>query len=367
MQIKTITLLGGHGDPLFRATMKDEKPDDYYYDDDKEGRCASHLTSTNGHGDPLFQQVQEQDHKRTTTKILLHIEFLDDDGLENWAAGYRAEWYEQYGEQYVDPLTEDVKRALDDDDGMEKRALDDNGMEKWTAGYATTPEEQVLQQMNLSDDDEDAVKPANRAELYEQHGDPLMEDVVKRALDDDGMEKWAAGHAMTPEEQAFLQQMNLSDDDEDAVQPAIRTEFYEFYEQHVDPLTEDVKRALDDDDKEKWAAGYVMTPEEQALQQMDFYDEEDAVQPIWTEFYEQHVVDPLTEDVTMEAWTAGDDVMTPQEAFHHQVEGHHYIVESKRHGDPLWDAIIKDPAWDKLVHHVAGTIHDREGSKEKAD
>jgi hypothetical protein len=105
---------------------------------------------------------------------------------------------------------------------------------------------------------------------------------------------------------------------------------------------------LDDDGMEKW---------KDAMQQMIISDE-DALKPIRTEFYGHG--DPLMEDV-MEARVAGD-VMNPQEAFH-QVEGDQYSVESKKHGDPLWDAIVKDPAWDKIV---AGAIH-REVSKEKAD
>jgi hypothetical protein len=210
------TLFLGHGDPLFWATMKDGKADYDYHDNKKQGQhYPSHLTT--GHGDPLFQQVQDQDHnRRTTTKKSIHIEFLDDHGMEKWAGG----------------------------------------------GYAMTPEESAV-----------------RAEFYEQYGDPLTKD-VKRALDNDDMEEWAAGYAMLPSE-------DLSDEEEeDGAVQAIRTEF-----QHGDPLMEDFK---------------------------------------------------------MEAWTARDDGMTPpQEAFH-QVEGHHYSVESKRHGDPSWDATIKDPAWDKL-------------------
>jgi hypothetical protein len=190
--IMAMTLLG-HGDPLFWATMKDGKPDDFYFDD-KMDYASSHWTSSTGqHGDPLFQEVQE--HERTTTKKPIHIEFLDDDG-----------------------------------------------MAKWAAGEAMMPME-AMQQMIISDKDMD------------------MDAVVK--------------------------------------QP-IRTECYG----HGDPFM----------------------------------------------------------DYVMEASAAGD-TMTDQEDFH-QVEGQHYLVESKMHGDPLLDAIIKDPSWDKKL---AGAIDREVMDKEKAD
>jgi hypothetical protein len=167
-----------------------------------------------------------------------------------------------------------------------------------------------------------------------RHGDPLFWATMKDGKPDyyhsDDNKKDYASHLTIGQGDPLFQE--VQDQGHRSTKRSIHVEF------------------LDDDGMEKWVRA------EEALQQMIISDEI-AVEPMQTGFYSHG--DPLMPDVT-EALAAGD-VITPQDAFH-QVRLHHHCVESDMHGDPLWDAIIEDLAWDK----PAGAIP-KEVSKEKAD